>query len=102
MTLQTDPVEPEVTNVMRAAYLQLGLEPGASMREIETAYWGFARKLRGQSAMAPYSAAYEELVNSARPPANGARQAPAIPQEAAPAPEILDPRPPSKFGWPAA
>lgn len=86
----------------RDAYLQLGLEPGATMREIETAYWRFARELRGQSAMAPYSAAYEALVNRVSPPANDVREAPAAPQEAAPAQETLDPRHPSKFGWPAA
>ena len=82
------------------AYQQLGLEPGATMREIETAYWDFARKLRGQAAMAPYSAAYEALVNSVRPPAHAAQQTP-VTQDAVPAQDTLVPRPPSKFGWPS-
>lgn len=86
---------------MRHAYAQLGLELGATMREIETAYWRFARELRGQAAMAPYNEAYEALVNNARLRANGGRQAPAAAQQTATPPATLVARPPSKFGWPA-
>jgi hypothetical protein len=80
--------------------VQLGLEPGATMREIETAYWRFARELKGQAAMAPYTAAYEALVNNVKPRANDARRAPAAPPEAPPK-QITLVASPSKLGWPA-
>ena len=86
---------------MRDSYVQLGLEPGATMRDIETAYWKFAAELRGQSAMAPYNEAYEALVNRVRPRTNDEPQAPAAPQEAVQEQATLPERPPSKFGWPA-
>jgi hypothetical protein len=86
---------------MRQAYAQLGLELGATMREIETAYWRFARDLRGQPAMAPYNEAYEALVDNVRPRANGGGQAPAAAQETAKPVASPIVRPPSKFGWPA-
>ena len=98
---QSDSLEQAEPRKMRHSYAQLGLELGATMREIETAYWRFARELKGQAAMAPYNAAYEALVNSVRPRANGGGQAPAAPQEAAKPPATLVARPPSKFGWPA-
>ena len=87
---------------MRHSYLQLGLEPGATMHEIETAYWRFARELRGQAAMAPYSAAYEVLVNRNQPPSSDATRAPDPPQEVVRKPYTLVARPPSKLGWPAS
>jgi hypothetical protein len=85
---------------MRDSYVQLGLEPGATMREIETAYWQFARELRGAS-MTPYTVAYEALVNSVKPRANDARPAPVAPPEAPPKQITLVSSSPSKFGWPA-
>lgn len=84
----------------RDSYVKLGLEPGATMREIETAYWRFARELKGQSAMAPYNDAYEALVNRVKPRANDARPAPAARPEA-PQKRITLVASPSKFGWPA-
>ena len=98
---QSDSLEQDDPRKMRHSYAQLGLELGATMREIETAYWRFARELKGQAAMAPYNEAYEALVNSVRPRANGGGQAPTAPQEAAKPPATLVARPPSKFGWPA-
>jgi len=86
---------------MRPFLAQLGLGLEATMREIETAYWRFARELKGQTAMAPYNEAYEALVNSVRSHADGARLAPAAPQAAATPPATLVARPSSKFGWPA-
>lgn len=86
---------------MRDCYAQLGLEQGATMRDVETAYWRFAGELRGQPALAPYTEAYEALVNSVRPRANDARPAPAIPAET---PQKITPVPlpaGSKLGWPA-
>lgn len=104
---QTNPLAPVGPHKIRNAYLQLGLEPGASMRNVETAYWRFARELRGQPAMTPYTAAYEALasrggsrVNEARsaaPSAPAAPTAPTAPAETPPAQSRLV----SKFGWPA-
>lgn len=86
---------------MLGYYTQLGLEPGAPMRDIEASYWRFARALRGQAAMAPYTAAYEGLVNRVAPRRDVT--------PAAPAAEATVASPPSrkstlvsKFGWPAA
>lgn len=79
-------------------YKQLGLEPGAPMRDVEAAYWKFARTLKGQAAMAPYNTAYEALVNRNRPPTKVETKEPeSAPAEAA-APRAV--RPPSKLGWP--
>ena len=85
----------------RDSYLQLGLEPGATMREIEAAYWQFARELRGQAAMAPYSKAYEALVTRAKPPAQDTRQDTPAPPAAAQEQDTPAACPPSKFGWPS-
>lgn len=101
-----DSLERDDPSKLQGYYVQLGLEPGATMHEIETAYWEFARKLRGQGAMAPYNEAYEALVDSARTHASGARQAPEPSEEPGqqrePAQEQAAPaaRPLSKFGWP--
>ena len=85
---------------MRDPYVQLGLDAGATMREIETAYWQFARELKGQAAMTPYTAAYEALVNRVKPQANDARPAPATLPEI-PRKHITVIASPSKLGWPA-
>jgi hypothetical protein len=98
---QSDSLQQDDQRKLRPFLAQLGLGPGATMREIEAAYWCFARELKGQTAMAPYNEAYEALVNSVRSHANGARHAPAAPQEAATPPATLAERPPSKFDWPA-
>jgi curved DNA-binding protein CbpA len=98
-----DPNSPEQDDSrdVRDSYLQLGLTPEATMHEIEAAYWRFARELRGQAAMAPYTRAYEALVNRTKPRPIDARGAPAAPPEAAQKPYTLAARPPSKLGWPA-
>lgn len=71
------------------------------MRDIEAAYWRFARELRGQPAMAPYTAAYEALVNRVTPRPNAASPAPSeTPTQPALPPEKSTPV--SKFGWPAS
>ena len=99
---QSDSPEQDDPRKMRQSYAQLGLELGSTMREIENAYWRFARELKGQAAMAPYNEAYEALVKRVRPRANDEGQAPAAPQEAAEPPATpVAPHPPSKFGWPA-
>ncbi len=95
-----DSVERDDPRKMRDSYVQLGLEPGATMHEIEAAYWQFARELRGQGAMAPYNYAYEALVHGARTRAKEAGPEPAVPQEAVQEQATLVVRPPSKFGWP--
>ena len=82
---------------MRRAYKQLGLQVGATMHEIEAAYWQFARDLRGQAAMAPYNDAYQMLVQRGKPPADDAQQTTVPPQADAEA--TAAERPPSKFGW---
>ena len=82
------------------AYAQLGLEPGASIREIEAAYWWFARELRGQPSLAPYTAAYEALVSRVSPRRTDVQPAPS----ALATPPAVPPRKSalvSKFGWPA-
>ena len=81
-------------------YKQLGLEPGAPRREVEAAYWRFARELKGQAAMAPYNEAYEALVAKAPVPADDPEpsQQPVAP--AADKSEAQSLRPPSKLGWP--
>lgn len=81
-------------------YKQLGLEPGATMRDVEAAYWRFARELKGQAAMAPYNAAYEALVSKARHPANDAEVTQPESAPAAKATPARPVRPPSKLGWP--
>ena len=86
---------------MAGSYRQLGLAPEASMREIEAAYWRFARELKGQSAMGPYNDAYEALTSRARPRRLDAPATPIVPQETAPEAVTPAARPPSKFGWPA-
>jgi len=82
-------------------YKQLGLEPGAPMRDIEAAYWRFARELMGQSAMAVYNTAYETLASSARPPVDRPEIIQPTPAPMASEGEPPPVRPPSKFGWPA-
>lgn len=80
---------------------QLGLQRGATMRDIETAYWGFARDMRGQAGIAPYTQAYEALVNRVKTRVSEAPQAPTTTQET---PDEVVPTslsPGSKFGWPA-
>ena len=69
------------------------------MREIETAYWRFARELGGQSGMAPYTKAYETLVTNVRPPQRDAPADPAATPDA-PQEDSMTTRPTSKFGWP--
>lgn len=81
-------------------YKQLGLEPGAPMRDVEAAYWRFARELKGRSAMTPYNTAYEALVNKARPPRTTPEVAKAAPPAAKATNGTPPARPPSKFGWP--
>jgi hypothetical protein len=88
-------------NKIRQYYARLGLEPDAPMRDVEAAYWRFARELKGQAAMAPYNEAYEALVTSVKPRANEAEPAPSEPQPAEPEEEIQAEHPASKFGWPA-
>ena len=85
-------------------YHLLGVEPEAELREIEAAYWGFARVLRGQSAMAPYNEAYEVLANGERRRTYDAdRVAPSPPPPPPVVEDVAEPDPPStKFGWPAA
>jgi hypothetical protein len=86
---------------MRESYVQLGLEPGASMRDIETAYWQFARELRGQSAMKPYTEAYEALASRITHRVNDVRAtAPPAPAATAEIPQAQNTHA-SKFGWPA-
>ncbi len=85
---------------MSDSYAMLGLKPGASMRDIETAYWQFARELRGQPAMAQYTAAYEALASRITPRANDARLLPAA-QPANAKKQITLVASPSKLGWPA-
>lgn len=80
-------------------YQRLGVNPQAELREIEAAYWGFARELRGQGAMAPYNEAYEALANSERRRNYDAKRVPA-PSAAAPKEGPPAPSPSSKFGWP--
>ena len=70
------------------------------MRDIEAAYWRFARELRGQPAMAPYTEAYQALVNSVAPRANDTQPPPAAAQAAAEEKDTRAVRPPSKLGWP--
>lgn len=101
MPLSHSSLEHDDEHKIRDSYVQLGLEPGATMHEVEAAYWRFAHELRGQSAMAPYNKAYEALAASAAPAAIEAPPTPAPPQAAAPKEETVVPRPPSKFGWPA-
>lgn len=81
-------------------YKQLGLEPGSPMRDVEAAYWKFARELKGQAAMAPYNTAYEALTTRGPAPTNAPEAA--LPPTA-PAKPLTTPqpeRPPSKFNWP--
>jgi curved DNA-binding protein CbpA len=81
-------------------YQRLGVSPEADLREIEAAYWAFARELRGQAAMAPYNEAYEALASSERRRAYDAKRDAQKP--AAEAPQAPTPPPaPSKFGWSA-
>jgi hypothetical protein len=87
--------------MINASYQQLGVEPGASMRDIEASYWRIAGELKGQAAMAPYTKAYETLVNSVRPSANAAPEAPDAASDIAAESEPPPERPPSKFGWPS-
>jgi len=88
-------------STVNASYQQLGVEPGASMRDIEASYWRIAGELKGQAAMAPYTKAYETLVNSVRPNAGVAPSAPDAGPDVAPENEPATERPPSKFGWPS-
>lgn len=81
-------------------YKQLGLDPGATMRDVEEAYWRVARELKGQAAMAPYNGAYEALVSKARRPADGAELRQPTPAPAATEKAVPAVRPPSKLGWP--
>ncbi len=81
-------------------YKQLGLEPGAAMRDVEAAYWRFARELKGQSAMAPYNDAYEALVSKARRPTDDAELTQPTPAPAVQEKATRAVRPPSKLGWP--
>ncbi len=97
---QKDSLEHSDPRHMRDSYVRLGLEPGASMRDIEAAYWRFARELRGQPAMTPYTAAYEALVKSVAPRRNDARPAPVTPPETSKK-QITLVASPSKLGWPA-
>ena len=98
---QTNPQEPVDPRKVRDSYVQLGLEPGASMHDVETAYWRFARELRGQPAMTPYTAAYEALATRGGARVNDTRSAappaPAAPAETPPPQSTIA----SKFGWPA-
>ncbi len=96
----SDSLEQDDQGKMRDSFVKLGLEPGATMPEIETAYWRFARELKGQLAMAPYNQAYEALASRAKPRANDARLAPAAQPEAPPK-QITLVASPSKLGWPA-
>jgi hypothetical protein len=99
---QTNPLEHSVPDkILDASYLQLGLQPGATMLEIEAAYWQFARELRGQAAMAPYNEAYEALANRAKPRPTGARSALPAAAEGPQKTITVVPSSPSKFGWPA-
>lgn len=98
---QLDPLEQPDPRSMREFYTQLGLEPGATMRDIEAAYWRFARELRGQRAMSPYTAAYEALVQGVKPRSNDARPGPAAPAESPQKQITVVSSAPSKFGWPA-
>lgn len=84
-------------------YRQLGLEPGAPMRDVEAAYWKFARELKGQPAMAPYNVAYEALARKAHPAIDkpGTAEPTTTPSAAKPTNGTRPARPPSKFGWPA-
>ena len=82
-------------------YKQLGLEPGATVRDIEAAYWQIARELKAQPAMAAYNDAYEALVSKAQRPTNAAEFTQAAPAPAATANADRAVRPPSKLGWPA-
>jgi hypothetical protein len=94
------PVSEYSTQDKSRHYKQLGLEPGAAIRDVEAAYWKFARELRGQAAMASYNAAYEALVSKPqRTPAPDVMQ-----PESAVSPATQDPPPetrPSKFNWQA-
>lgn len=81
-------------------FKQLGLEPGATMRDVEAAYWRIARELKAQRAMAPYNDAYEALVSKARRPADDAELTQPTPAPAAMATAPRAVRPPSKLGWP--
>lgn len=86
---------------LRLSYAKLGLQPGARMRDIESAYWKVAKELKGQPALTPYTEAYEALVNSVKPRVSEAPPEPLPPEEA---PKELPPEsssPGSKFGWPA-
>lgn len=90
------------SHALRKSYAQLGLEQGAPMRDIETAYWRFARELRGQGAIAPYTEAYEALVNSVKPKAIDAGPTPAGPAETKRRFMPNSSSAGSKFGWPKA
>jgi curved DNA-binding protein CbpA len=46
-------------------YKLLGVDPDVGLRDIEAAYWRFARTLRG-AEMASYNRAYEVLTNNER------------------------------------
>ena len=83
-----------------SCYVQLGVEPGAAMRDIEAAYWRSARELRGQPALAPYTAAYEALVSRVAPRRGVVPPALSV-AEATAAPPTKASTAVSKFGWPA-
>ncbi len=82
-------------------YKQLGLAPGATMHDIEAAYWRVARELKGQAAMVPYNDAYEALVKRAPIPTETPEPTEPTPAPAAMKKEKRAVRPPSKLGWPA-
>ncbi len=82
-------------------YKQLGLEPGATVRDVESDYWRIARELKGQPAMPAYNDAYEALVSKARRPTDAAEFTQATPAPAATVKAERAVRPPSKLGWPA-
>jgi hypothetical protein len=85
-------------NKMRDYYSRFGLEPEASIRDVEAAYWRVARELKGQAAMAPFNEAYEALVNRGKPRALDVPEPEATIDEKA---DAASPRSPSKFGWPS-
>ena len=88
---------------LRESYAQLGLKPGTPMRDIEKAYWRFARELRGQrNAITPYTEAYEALVNRVKPRVTESREPPVSPPTEMPERAASKPSSPgAKFGWPA-
>jgi hypothetical protein len=74
-------------------YARLGVEPDATLPEIEAAYWGIARELRGQAAMAPYNEAYEALSRSERRRTYDAQRPPTRAVPAAPVEDVSAPAP---------